>query len=152
LPAILAAMADCGPLPSVVWKSNFFGTIESLTLLDGLVDVYVADFKFGNDACARRIAGVEGYVSIVTRNLLWAADKGRLLIRHLLLPGHFDCCYRPMVDCMCRTLPRTPLRIMAGYLPRWKASDFQELSRPLEYSVWERAVALAAEQGLTVID
>ena len=74
---MLGAMAGCSRLPPVVWKSNFFGTEESFDLLDGVVDVYVADLKFGNDACAERIAGVEGYLPIVTRNLL----------RRLRVPG-----------------------------------------------------------------
>ena len=105
LPAILEAMAGCDPRLPVVWKSNFYGTIEGFALLEGLVDVYVADLKFGNDTCARQIAGVDGYMQIVTRNLLHVAQGARLIIRHLLLPGHLECCYRPIVDWMCRHLP-----------------------------------------------
>ena len=62
LPAILEAMAGCPDLPPIVWKSDFHGTREAFALLDGVVDVYLADFKFGDDACARRIAGVENYL------------------------------------------------------------------------------------------
>ena len=124
-------MAGCDRLLPVVWKSNFFGTIEGFALLDGVVDVYVADLKFGNDTCARQIAGVDGYMQIVTRNLLQAAQGARLIVRHLLLPGHLECCYRPIVDWMCRHLPAVPLRIMTGYLPRWQAAGRQELASPL---------------------
>ena len=49
LPAILDAMADCPRLPRIVWKTDLHGTPEALDLLDGVVDVYLADFKFGND-------------------------------------------------------------------------------------------------------
>ena len=49
LPAILEAMAGCSELPPVVWKSDFHGTREAFALLDGVVDVYLADFKFGDD-------------------------------------------------------------------------------------------------------
>ncbi|MCD4728244.1 MAG: radical SAM protein [Pirellulales bacterium] len=151
LPAILDAMAGCGSLPPVVWKSNFFGTTKGFGLLDGIVHVYVADFKFGNDVCARRIAGVDGYMRIVTRNLLLAAQGARLIIRHLLLPGHVECCYRPIVDWMRRNLPAVPLRIMAGYLPRWRAAGHEELASPLGREVGTKAVALAREMGLNVI-
>ncbi len=124
-------MAGCDlPLP-VVWKSNFYGTIEGFALLEGLVDVYVADLKFGNDTCARQMAGVDGYMQIVTRNLLHVAQGARLIIRHLLLPGHLECCYRPVVDWMCRHLPEVPLRIMTGYLPRWQAAGYGGLASPL---------------------
>ncbi len=151
LPAILEAMAGCDRLLPVVWKSNFFGTIEGFALLDGVVDVYVADLKFGNDACARQVAGVDGYMQIVTRNLLLAAPRARLIVRHLLLPGHLECCYRPMVDWMCRWLPAAPLRVMTGYLPRWQAAGYGDLASPLGREVGARAVALAREKGLNVI-
>jgi putative pyruvate formate lyase activating enzyme len=151
LPAILEAMAGSdGSLP-IVWKSNFFGTIDSLTLLDGVIDVYVADLKFGNDECARRIAGAHDYMRIVTRNLLHVAKTSRLIVRHLLLPGHFECCYRSIVDWMSRRLPATPMRIMPGYLPRWQAAAHPALALPLGRGVGKQAIALAAEMGLNVI-
>ena len=50
LPAILEAMAGCPDLPPIVWKSDFHGTPEAFALLEGVVDVYLADFKFGDDA------------------------------------------------------------------------------------------------------
>ena len=49
LPAILEAMAGCTDLPPVVWKSDFHGTPAAFALLDGVVDCYLADFKFGDD-------------------------------------------------------------------------------------------------------
>ena len=70
-------------------------------------------------------------MQIVTRNLLRAARGARLMVRHLLLPGHLECCYRPIVDWMCRWLPMVPLRVMTGYLPRWQAAGHQDLAAPL---------------------
>src|SRR5207302_6293988 len=98
LPAILDVMAELPALPKIVWKSDFYFTPDALELLDGAVEVYLADFKFGNDHCARQISGVPRYIEVITRNLLAAAAQGDLIVRHLLLPGHLDCCFRPMVD------------------------------------------------------
>jgi putative pyruvate formate lyase activating enzyme len=151
LPAVLAAMAGCDRLLPVVWKSNFFGTIEGFALLDGIVDVYVADLKFGNDTCARQIAGVDGYMQVVTRNLLEAALRTHLIVRHLLLPGHLECCFRPLVDWMYCCLPTVPLSIMTGYLPRWQAACRQELASPLDREAGDQAIAFAREKGLNVI-
>jgi putative pyruvate formate lyase activating enzyme len=151
LPAILEAMAECGELPPVIWKSNFHATPEALSLLDGLVDVYVADFKFGCNSCAQRIAGVNDYMEIITRNLSIAAGQGDLIVRHLLLPGHFDCCYRPIVRWMQRFLPAAKFSIRDGYMPSWKAGDFSELTVPLAAKTSQQAHALAAEAGLNVI-
>ncbi|HEV3007182.1 MAG TPA: hypothetical protein VGX78_22120, partial [Pirellulales bacterium] len=120
-------------------------------LIAGVVDVYVADFKFGNDGCARRIAGVEDYVETVTRNLLLVAEQNDLIVRHLLLPGHFDCCYRPVVAWLRRKLPRTKFSIRDGYLPRWRAKHSAELAVALPAEAGHQAADLALEEGLCVI-
>jgi putative pyruvate formate lyase activating enzyme len=152
IPAILQAMAGCDSLLPVVWKSDFYGTIESFALLDGVVDVHVADLKFGNDICARQIAGVDQYMQIVTRNLLLAGQTARLIVRHLLLPGHNECCFRPIVDWMGCHLPAAPFRVMTGYLPRWKAVHHPTLAFPLGRQAGDEAIALAREKGLNVIE
>jgi len=94
---------------------------------------------------------VDGYMRIVTRNLSRVAEKSRLIVRHLLLPGHFECCFRPIVDWLRRNLPTTPLRIMTGYLPRWRAASRRELAAPLARGEGDRAIALAKENGLELI-
>jgi putative pyruvate formate lyase activating enzyme len=151
LPSILDLMAGCPDLPDVVWKSDSYCTPEALALLDGVADFYIADFKFGNDACARRLAGVENYTAIVKRNLLRATRQGRLIVRHLLMPGHFDCCYRPVLEWMRRELPDVEFSLRDGYLPSWRAERFVELQSPLRRGEGRVARELAEEFGLKVI-
>ena len=151
LPAVLEIMAGCPKLPPVVWKSDFHCTPEAFDLLDGVVDVYVADFKFGNDRCARRLAGIDGYVATITRNLRIAASGTRLIVRHLLLPGHLDCCYRPIVAWMAANLPHVPFSLRDGYLPSWRSDRFAELSRPVDPASVRRADEIARRAKLLVI-
>jgi putative pyruvate formate lyase activating enzyme len=152
LPSILEAMAGCDDLPPIVWKSDFHGTAEAFGLLEGLVDTYLADLKFGNDGCARRIAGVDNYLAVVTGNLAAVAVYGNLIVRHLLLPGHFDCCFRPIVGWLRANLPDVKFSIRDGYLPSWRAERFAELSRILDPGEGERAHELALLAGLKVIE
>lgn len=152
VPAILDCMAACRSLPPVVWKSDFYGSPEAFALLAGVVDVYLADFKFGNDKCARRIAGVDRYLATVTRNLAIAAGQTDLIVRHLLLPGHFDCCYRPIVAWLSRNLPTAKFSLRDGYQPRWQARRCAELAAPLGPRERERAARFAAECHLNVIE
>jgi len=151
IPAILEAMAGCSDLPPVVWKSDFYGTPEAFDLLDDVVDVYVADFKFGNDACAERIARVPNYTAVITRNLQRVAATHDLIVRHLLLPGHFECCYRPVAQWMRDHLPSAKFSIRDGYLPKWRAGHFAELAGRLDPNDARRARTLAEEYGLNVI-
>lgn len=152
IPAVLEVMAVCRPLPPVVWKSDFYGSPEAFALLAGVVDVYVADFKFGTDACARRIAGVDRYLATITRNLAIAASQTDLIVRHLLLPGHFDCCYRPIIAWLARHLPAAKFSLRDGYQPRWQARHYDELAAPLSPRQRERAAQLAAAHRLNVIE
>jgi putative pyruvate formate lyase activating enzyme len=151
LPALLEVMAGCPNLPPIVWKSDFHGTPEAMSLLDGVASVYLADFKFGNDACARRIAGVERYVDIVTRNLCLAARQGDLIVRHLLLPGHLDCCFRPIVEWMTKHLPDAKFSLREGYLPAWLARHHEDLARPVSGEEAERGRDLIRDAGLRVV-
>jgi putative pyruvate formate lyase activating enzyme len=152
LPAILDVMADCPRLPRIVWKSDLHGTPEGLALLDGVVDVYLADFKFGNDDCARRLAHVERYLEILTRNLHLVAKRGDLIVRHLLLPGHFDCCFRPLVAWLRDNLAEVKFSVRDGYLPHWQAERYLELAGPLERRHAEQARRLARDAGLRLIE
>jgi putative pyruvate formate lyase activating enzyme len=151
LPAILDAMADCPRLPRVVWKTDLHATPEALALLDGVADVYLADFKFGNDDCARRLAKVERYTDILARNLRLVARQGELIVRHLLLPGHFDCCVRPIVAWLRDHLPGAKFSLRDGYLPHWQAGRYLELARPLGRTEADQARALAHDAGLRLL-
>ena len=64
-----------------------------------------------NDACAKRLAGVDDYVRIVTRNLQLRQASGRgFIVRHLLLPGHAECCYRPILEWLGAQSTASPLQ------------------------------------------
>ena len=152
IPAILDVMSRCPELPPVVWKSDFHGTPEAFELLDGIVDVYVADFKFGNDRCARELARVDDYARVVTRNLKIAAAQTRLIVRHLLLPGHEECCYRPIARWLADNLPEAAFSLREGYLPSWRARAIPGLNRPLDAPAATRARRCADEIGLAVIE
>src|SRR5205823_9338503 len=107
--------------------------------------------KFGNDACAKRIAGVSNYTAILKRNLRLASTQGRLIVRHLLLPGHHECCYRPIVDWLAKNLPDVEFSLRDGYLPAWRAHRFEELARTVRRDEAHDALELASAARLKVI-
>ncbi len=151
LPRILEVMSAATALPTIVWKSDFYGTENAFELLHDVVDVYVADFKFGNDDCARRIASVDNYWAVVTRNLRIATGQGRLIVRHLLLPGHYECCFVPVIRWLQRELPGAAFSLRDGYLPRWRAHSLPELGRRIGQTEATAAKRLATQAGLDVI-
>jgi len=87
----------------VVWNSNAYDDPDTLRLLEGLVDVYMPDFKFWEPATAVRLCGAEDYPGRARAALremhrqvgdlkLDAAGLARsgLLVRHLVMPGLGD--------------------------------------------------------------
>ncbi len=145
---IAAAAADRGPLPLVL-NSNMYMTPEVIELLDGVAVLYVADFKFGNDECARRLANIPRYVEVVTRNLIDASNRARLIVRHLVMPGHLNCCLRPVAAWLARFLPETSFTLMTGYVPAWKATAGTDaMGRTLSADERQEAEALIAAYGL----
>lgn len=113
---ILRTLAHCPDDTHVVWNTNLWSTPEVVDALDGVVGTWLADFKFGNDTCAKKLARVDGYVATLTA-LLPRLRPERLLIRHLLMPGHLECCTKPVLDELARALPRVAVNLMTGYEP-----------------------------------
>lgn len=151
LPAILQVMSEVEHLLPIVWKSDFHGTEQAFALLEGVVDTFVADFKFGNDDCAQRLASVPGYFQTVTRNLRLASKMGNLIVRHLLLPGHLKCCFEPITRWLAEQLPEVKFSLRDGYLPRWLARHDSDLARPLDAATARQARAIAQRLGLNLV-
>ncbi len=146
--AVLEALQSLTiPLP-LVWNTNLFVTDEAMRLLDGLVDLFLADFKFGNDGCAQRIGKVEGYVATLQRNLPWASRIASLVIRHLVMPGHLECCLEPVARWVAEHLPSVPFHLLLNYVPDWRAWDNPDLSRRLTEGEKQSAQRLVRSLGL----
>lgn len=142
----IAAAAE-RPLPLAL-NSNMYMTPEVIELLDGVVGLYIADFKFGPGACAQRLAGIQRYWEVVTRNLRAAAEHADVLVRHLVMPGHLGCCLRPVAEWMAKSLPEAPFTLMTGYLPAWRASGTAGIDRCLTEDECREAERVVSELGL----
>ncbi len=135
----------------LVWKTNAHGSAQARELLDGMFDVWLADFKFGNDACAQRLAKVPDYLAIVQENLCWAHLHGELIVRHLLMPGHGECCWRPVAAWLAENLPGVKVNLRSGFWPAWKASRHLELRGTVAEGERQRAWQVAGHYGLNLI-
>jgi len=134
----------------VVWNSNSYYSEETARLLAGFVDVYLLDFKYGNNECATRISEAPQYWEACTRNHLHGGKYGELLTRVLVLPEHLECCTKTILNWIAQnvgTWVRT--NVMFQYRPEWRAHEIPELRRRLTRNEMEIAVQLAKEAGLT---
>jgi putative pyruvate formate lyase activating enzyme len=152
LPAALELVAALPTAATLIWKTNAHGSAQARELLDGLFDLWLADFKFGNDVCAKRLSGVDSYLSVVRENLLWSHQHSRLIVRHLLMPGHLECCWRPVATWLAQALPTVPVSLRTGFWPAWQAARHPELRSPGRTEEICRAQQLARDLGLELIE
>lgn len=133
-----------------VWNSNMYLTEDAMNLLDGVVDVYLTDFKYGNDECAERLSDVRDYMRITERNHEIAGKQAELLIRHLMLPGHLDCCTIPILEWIAENTEAAKVNIMAQYRPMYRAMDYPELRGRLDFRQYNEALNAARDLGLNL--
>ena len=112
-----------------VWNSNMYCSSETMELLNWIIDLYLTDFKYGNDKCAKRLSNVENYIEIVTRNHKFAHENGVMIIRHLVMPNHVDCCSKKIMEFISKNLPNACVNIMAQYRPEYHAYDYDDIAK-----------------------
>ena len=133
----------------VVWNSNTYYSEETADLLAGFADVYLLDFKYGPGDCSARISNAPRYWDVCTRNHMRAKRYGELIIRVLVLPGHLECCTKPIIEWIAKNLGTdTRVNIMFQYRPEWRADEIPELGRRLTGEERKRAIELAREARL----
>lgn len=114
-------LADLYPQhPPWLLNTNGYLTPEALALTEDVFDIFVVDFKFGPGPCAYTIGKVERYFDTLTDRLLRIArmpHQPRIIVRHLLMPGHLDCCTRPVLAWIAEHMPHVEVNLMPGFHP-----------------------------------
>jgi putative pyruvate formate lyase activating enzyme len=150
----------------VVWNTCGWERLPVLELLDGVVDVYMPDFKYADGGMAARYsAGAERYPEVTKRALLEMhrqvgvarphADgllRRGLIVRHLVMPNRVGGT-REVVEWIATHLPKdTYVNLMSQYRPMYQAFDHPEIARRLRRREYEEAVEWARAAGLTRLD
>ena len=150
----------------LVYNTCGWERMEILRLLDGVVDIYLPDFKYADGAMAAKYSSdARSYPEETQTALLEmhrqvgvakpAADglmyRG-LLIRHLVMPNDVGGTKR-VISWIAENLPKdTYVNIMSQYRPTYKAFDYPNISRPITRDEFKQAVDWAREVGLTNLD
>jgi putative pyruvate formate lyase activating enzyme len=134
----------------IVYNSNGYDAVETVKLLDGIVDIYMPDFKYFDDEIAKELSNAESYTKNAIESIkeMWrqvgklevdengVARKG-LLVRHLVLPNKLSQSEK-VIEYLAREIsPDIALSLMSQYYPSHLAKSDKRLCRPLflsEYS------------------
>jgi putative pyruvate formate lyase activating enzyme len=146
---ILKLLSRLRPETTVIWNSNMYYNEIVNELIAGLVDVYLADFKVGDSRCAEAILGAADYLDVTRRNIIKASSQGRVIVRHVILPGHAECCLKPILYWLAKELPAVEVSLRGDYFPPAdaKASPDGYLGR----DEFQNAVQFATQLRLNLV-
>ncbi len=135
-----------------LWNSNLYCSMDTMRLLMDVFDVWLPDFKYGNDDCALRLSGVPRYFEVVSRNHLLAYKSGEVIIRHLVMPNHLECCTYPILDWVAENMPDCLVNIMGQYRPEHKVrrspQDYPDIARHVHRGEVQAAQEYATDLGI----
>jgi putative pyruvate formate lyase activating enzyme len=149
----------------LVYNSSGYDSVESLELLDGIVDIYMPDLKFADSDVARRYCNAPDYpkraqaavkemhrqVGDLVINEQGIAERG-VLVRHLVMPEGKAGTYEITIFLAEEVSQNTYVNIMNQYRPCGDAAQFSELSRAVTAVEYQQALNDAQAAGITRLD
>jgi putative pyruvate formate lyase activating enzyme len=169
VPQILAAVhlaARRGLTVPLVYNCSGYDLVETLQLLDGIVDIYMPDFKFWHPTVARDTCNAADYPELAKQALLemhrqvgdLAIDKASglayrgMLVRHLVLPGGLAGTAKIMAFIADSLSRNTYVNVMSQYRPCGRAREMPALAVALSPAEYDQAVRAAKAAGITRLD
>lgn len=151
----------------IVYNTNGYDSLNALRLLDGVVDIYLPDFKFWSEKASRRYLSAPQYPEAARTaihemhrqvgDLVFdgngIAQRG-LLIRHLLMPGSLEETHSILRFVSESTSPDAYINLMDQYRPAARVNDggFNEINRPITIDERREAKRIARQVGLNRIE
>lgn len=147
------------PVP-IVYNSSGYESVETLKALDGLIDIYLPDFKYIRSDKAARYSAAQDYPEIAkaalaemsrqTGKAVFEGDmmKRGMIIRHLILPQNTNSAIA-IIDYIAENFPEAYLSLMAQYVPCTELADFSEINRKITPREYDKVVDHAVEKGIT---
>ena len=160
LEALVISAGEGLRLP-LVYNTGGYDALPTLKLLDGVVDIYMPDFKFTDEDAAERFSSAPRYPTVARAAIremhrqvgdLVADEHGvarrGLILRHLVMPGRLSDTREIMRFIAQDISPDTYVNVMGQYRPAHLADKYPQLNRPLSGSEYRKALKIAHDEGL----
>ena len=165
MPHILAALPaaiEKGLRLPLVYNTSGYERVESLRLLEGVIELWLPDSKYADDAVARRLSGFVNYVEnnraalgeiyrqVGHRLLLdneGIARRG-MIVRHMVLPGRLAGTEEVLAWLARALSPRVHVSLMDQYFPAYRALEDPVLGRKIRWREYQAALEAFDEAGL----
>lgn len=149
------------PSVPVVYNTGGYDSVETLKMLDGLVDIYLTDIKYFSPSVSKKYSRAEDYFEVASKAVLEMSrqvgkceydvdsmmQKG-LIVRHLVLPGNVSQALK-ILDWIEANLPKdTVISIMSQYTPCGLANEYPTINRRLSRREYDMVTEHALDLGL----
>lgn len=145
----------------IVYNTSGYDSVNTLKLLDGVVDIYLPDARYADNEIARKYSSAPNYFEIMKKALkemhrqvgdlvtdkIGVARTG-LIVRHLVLPEGLSGTKKIMRFIAREISPHTYISLMAQYFPAYQAGQFPPLSRRINREEYREALRAFKEEGL----
>ncbi|MEK6697628.1 MAG: radical SAM protein [Nitrospirota bacterium] len=145
----------------IVYNTSGYESLEALRILDGIVDIYLPDMRYSDNAAAMKYSSAPHYREInraaikemyrqvgnLALDEMGIARRG-LIIRHLVLPGGLSGTEEIMKFLAEEISKDVYISLMAQYFPAYRAKEFKELSRRVTSAEYEEAYQIMEKYGL----
>lgn len=145
----------------IIYNSNGYENIESLKKLEGLIDVYLPDFKYADDVLAKKYSNAPNYmenaisaikemyrqVGSTVFNNDGIIQKG-VIIRHLVLPNNIENTKKVLYKIANEISKEAYVSLMGQYIPQDKSTEYEELNRKITEEEYNEAIDYFFEVGL----
>lgn len=151
------------PSVPIVYNTSGYDSVETLRLFDGIVDIYLPDFKYIRPDKAQKYSKAENYPQVAEAALTEMKrqvksdvfdDRGIMqkgtIIRHLVLPSNTNASVEAL-DYLAENFDDTYISVMAQYVPCGDLSDYKEINRPLTKREYDKVVNHILDLGLDKI-
>ncbi len=149
----------------LVYNTGGYDSPEALALLDGIIDIYMPDMKYGDARLARQYSRVRNYVAVnfaavkemhrqvgdLQLDANGIAQRG-LLVRHLVLPSNIAGTDKVLAFLAQEISTNTYLNLMDQYHPCYRANEYPALARPITRREYDQALQLAEHYGMQRLD
>jgi len=152
--AIIRALHKAGRYPAIVYNTNAYDRVETLRMLEGVVDVYLPDFKYSDPQLAIEYSQAANYPEIAMAAIkemfrqkgstLILNDRGiaesGIIIRHLVLPGAVEQSIEVLQRIAWEIAPDLHISLMSQYFPTVQVAAHRRLNRTLTSAEFNRVV------------
>jgi len=160
---IVNALNELGIKPTIVYNSNGYDKVETLKGLEGMVDVYLPDFKYMDSLISGEYSEAKDYPEIALAALkemyrqkgsqLIVDDSGYamtgILIRHLVLPGHVDNSIKVLETIASEVSNKLHISLMSQYHPNHRVKDHAKLGNTVKPKDYYKVVDAMTELGFS---